>query len=423
MRSTSTLATLVGSVLLLGPLLGAVPAPARADRPAPQILRTDPATVAGAPVVVRAVPIAAGTVRSCGTPDATPAEAEGVRMALRRWADENAVRTSGGTIQVAFHVITAHGEGNVTDAQIADQIRELNRGYAGTGYRFELASIDRTENPSWFKMTPGTGKEKQAKQALAIDPAHRLNLYTCSPGQSLLGWAYFPWSAPESHYIHGVVVHYASLPGGEAPFDLGRTATHEVGHYLGLYHTFQGGCVAPGDEVDDTPFEASAAFGCPEGRNTCPAPGDDPIHNYMDYSDDACYTEFTAGQEDRMQAIVPVYRPSLFVHLVARAASQPEIAPGAGSEPEDGRVLAYRGAFPNPFRVETALHFTLPASAEVSLRIFSVTGQLVRTVVDAQLPSGDHSAMFRAGDLPSGAYFAVLKVGRVQMSRTLVLVR
>jgi hypothetical protein len=423
MRSTPALATLVGSVLLLGPLLGAAPAPAWADRPAPEILRTDLAAVVGPPVAVRAIPMTADALRSCGTPDATPAEAEGVRMALRRWVDENAARLSGGSIQIAFHVITARGEGNVSDSQIADQIREMNRNYAGTGYRFELASVDRTENPAWFRMTPGTGKEKQAKQALAIDPAHRLNLYTCSPGQSLLGWAYFPWSAPESHYIHGVVVHYASLPGGEAPFDLGRTATHEAGHYLGLLHTFQGGCAAPGDEVDDTPFEASPAFGCPVGRNSCPAPGDDPIHNYMDYTDDACYTEFTAGQQDRIQAIVPVYRPSLFVQPVARAASQPEIVPGAGSEPEDGRVLAYRGAFPNPFRAETALRFTLPASAEVSLRIYSVTGQLVRTLVDAQLPSGDHSAMFRAGDLTSGAYFAVLKVGRVQMSRTLVLVR
>jgi hypothetical protein len=422
MRSTSSRAMLLGTLLLAGLLLGALPAPARADRPAPG-LRADPVNPGPPPDVARALPGMADRPRGCGTPEVTPGEAEAVRMALRRWGDENAGRPSGGTIRIAFHVITSHGEGNVSQDRIAEQIRELNRDYAGTGYRFELTSVDRTENPAWFKMTPGSGKERQAKQALAIDPTHHLNLYTCGPGQSLLGWAYFPWSAPESHYIHGVVVDHASLPGGQAPFDLGRTATHEIGHYLGLLHTFQGGCSAPGDEVDDTPFEASPAFGCLVGRNTCPSPGDDPIHNYMDYSDDACYTEFTAGQRERIQAIVPVYRPSLFSELVARAASQPEIVPGAGAEPEEGRVLAYRGAFPNPFYAETALRFTLPASAEVSLRIYSVTGQLVRSLVDAQLPPGDHSAMFRAGELPSGAYFAVLKVGRVQMSRTMVLVR
>jgi hypothetical protein len=361
--------------------------------------------------------------RTCGTPDAVPTDLENVRLALRRFSVENAQRPPGGTVRIAFHVITGGGQGNVTDQQITDQIRELNRDYVGTGYRFELASVDRTDEKSWFKMTPGTGKEKAAKSALAIDPAHRLNLYTCSPGQNLLGWSYFPWSAPEDSYIHGVVVHYASLPGGVAPYDLGRTATHEIGHYLGLLHTFQGGCVAPGDEVDDTPFEASPAFGCPIGRNTCPQPGDDPIHNYMDYTDDACYTEFTAGQIVRSQAIVPAYRPSLFLEPIAQNAASPAQSMQDGAEPEDGHVLAYRGAIPNPFQRETAIRFTLPSSQAVSLRVYSVTGQLVRTLLDAQLPPGDHSAMFRADNLPSGVYFSVLRAGRVQMSRTLVLVR
>src|SRR5439155_7529998 len=155
----------------------------------------------------------------------------------------------------------------------------------------------------WFTLGFG-GEEKQMKQALAIDPAHHLNVYTASLTKGLLGWAYFPFSAPEDSYIHGVVIHYGSLPGGYlAPYDLGGTLIHESGHYMGLFHTFQGGCVEPGDEVEDTPFEASPAFGCPVGRNTCPQPGDDPIHNFMDYSDDPCLTEFTPGQVARMDAI------------------------------------------------------------------------------------------------------------------------
>lgn len=416
-------------VLLLTLLAAALPMTAAAQdraRPAPEILRGDlflSQTVARPSVDLGAASSIAHLARSCGTPEATSIEIEGIRRAIQSFRLDHSAVATGGTVRIAFHVITAGSVGNVTNAQIDEQVRVLNRDYQGTGYRFTLESVDRTDDKNWFKMTPGTGKEKNAKQALAIDPAHRLNIYTCAPGLNLLGWAYYPWSAPESHYIHGVVLHFESLPGGVAPYDLGKTATHEVGHYLGLLHTFQGGCTAPGDEVDDTPFEASPAFGCQVGRNTCPQPGDDPVHNYMDYSDDACLTEFTAGQIARSQEIVPVYRPSLFETRPALASASETQSLSTGAEPEDGRVLAYRGAIPNPFRAETAIRFTIPSSQPVSLKVYSVTGQLVRTLVDATLPPGDHSALFTAGDLPSGVYFSVLRAGGVQMSRALVLVR
>lgn len=234
------------------------------------------------------------------------------RAAAPSAAGADAVRE----VPIAFHVMYARKRGqdvgNVDLAQIQAQVSVLNAAYAGRGFSFTLASVDRTANNKWFTGCYNLSTESEFKQALAVDPAHTLNIYSCQPTQNILGYAYYPSSYPEDSFWHGVVMHWASLPGGPlGVYSYGDTAVHEVGHWAGLYHTFENACSAPGDYVDDTPAEAAPAYDCDETLDTCPAPGFDPIHNYMDYTDDLCMTGFTDGQAVLMDDMVTAYRPSI----------------------------------------------------------------------------------------------------------------
>jgi hypothetical protein len=256
------------------------------------------------------------THRGCATQDLSDAAKARVEQDIATYlASRGAIAEATGTttVPVHVHIITnAAGQGAPTAAMVANQLSVLNSAYSSAGFAFNLVSTDTTKNDAWYTAQPSTTAETQMKTALRIGGAADLNMYFNNMGGGLLGWATFPSSYAGSPKMDGVVILTQSLPGGTAtPYNLGDTATHEVGHWFGLYHTFQGGCTSSNDGVSDTAAEKSAAFGCPVGRDTCTGrkfPGVDPITNYMDYTDDSCMDNFTAGQRSRMQSMWGTYR-------------------------------------------------------------------------------------------------------------------
>ena len=285
------------------------------------LLPASPRDAAGAGTASAAAAPARG--RSCGTGHPDEARAAEIQSSYEQFLANRAggPKSAGSvTIPVYFHVINRGPgveNGDIPDQMLRAQIKVLNESFGGatggaaTAFRFVLAGVTRTTNAVWFSMGIGSPAERQAKAALRQGGPDALNFYT-TDGGGYLGWATFPWSYRGQPNQDGVVCLYSSLPGGSlAPFNEGDTGTHEVGHWLGLYHTFQNGCTPNNDYVSDTPAEAGPAFGCPVGRDSCtrsPYPGADPVYNFMDYTDDPCMHQFTVGQSARMDGMFAEHR-------------------------------------------------------------------------------------------------------------------
>lgn len=242
-------------------------------------------------------------------------------------------------IPVVIHVVyDSSGVGNLPLALVQSQIEVLNEDFkaiAGTNgengyntkFHFFLAhrdpdgnsttGINYHQNDTWFN-EPAISNSPM-KAALNWDPDRYLNTYSNEAG-GFLGYATFPQSdagTPDD----GVVIWWGSLgrnnPNGGV-YDLGRTATHEIGHWLGLFHTFQSGCgtstspgcYTTGDLLCDTPSQQSPQFGCPVGATQCTGVVSD-IENYMNYTDDACMERFTQEQSNRGRCSFINYRPQM----------------------------------------------------------------------------------------------------------------
>ncbi|HEY0676804.1 MAG TPA: zinc metalloprotease [Chitinophagaceae bacterium] len=272
--------------------------------------------------------------RNCATDEAVQAQIA-IDPSIRQRLDQLELFTArmiaGGEVQkvggnvleipVVVHVIYNTPEENISDAQIQSQIDVLNEDFnlrnadrtlipsiftgvkADVGVRFTLAQTIRkySNKPSW----PANDGMKfdQRGGSDAVDTENYLNIWVCDL-QKYLGYAYYPGINPE---LDGIVVWYKAFgrTGTLAPpYDKGRTATHEVGHYLNLRHIW-GDATCGNDGVDDTPQHNTYNFGCPTfpHYSTCAGTPIEMTMNYMDYTDDPCMFMFTNGQKSRMQAL------------------------------------------------------------------------------------------------------------------------
>jgi Pregnancy-associated plasma protein-A len=232
----------------------------------------------------------------------------------------NVASIQGIEINVQFFHITSIGQGKITEIMRQAQIDVLNQTFAVAGIHFNYnpQTVREIEKKEWFSMDLGSSAEHQAKNSLHASPERNLNFYTAGLAPRLLGWATFPWDLEGDRDRDGVVIQCNTLPGGTAvPYNLGMTAVHEIGHWLGLYHTFQGGCDAIGDHVNDTVAHSAPNSGKPRPgdaqNNACVIGAQAPIFNYMNYVDDDTMHEFTPQQIDRIKMHVAEYRPGFII--------------------------------------------------------------------------------------------------------------
>lgn len=237
------------------------------------------------------------------------------------------------TIPVVVHVVYKTTAENISDAQIQSQIDVLNEDFRRTNsdqtnqwsqaadseIEFCLASVDPNGNP-----TNGINRKKTKKRSFGADDSMKksnrggvnpwntsdyLNIWVCNLGQGLLGYAQFPGGSAATDGVVCLYTAFGRVGNVNAPFNEGRTTTHEVGHWLNLRHIWGDGNCNADDFVSDTPLSDAANYGCASGHTSCSST--DMVQNYMDYSDDGCMNLFTAGQKARMQACLAGPRASL----------------------------------------------------------------------------------------------------------------
>ncbi|KAF1846180.1 uncharacterized protein K460DRAFT_355893 [Cucurbitaria berberidis CBS 394.84] len=271
----------------------------------------------------------------CGTPGPTHEQMQVARNLHVHEIDSRSMGKSlanktGINISVYYHIIVADSkskkDGGISLSVLKRQTQALNDGYRPHNITWTQAGADWTVAPQWAK----NQDERPMMKKLRIGTYADMNVYLfpsidsidgteVGAGSSILGYcSEFPKAVvpkSEEWYHDGILLRSDTTPGSDTVWNMGKALVHEAGHWLGLYHTFEGGCEGDGDGIDDTPAEdikyaMSGIKGCDKNRNSCPGSGKDPVTNFMDYSDESCWSHFTHGQEVRMYSQWSKFRAS-----------------------------------------------------------------------------------------------------------------
>lgn len=359
-------------------------------------------------------------------------------------------------IPVVVHVIhngDAVGTNeNLSLERIQSQIAVLNEDYGqidgsnggditglgvNTGIQFCLAKIDYEGNPTDgvdrkqydVALYTTTAQVNEVKLFTQWDPEKYLNIWTFNWGgnsdlKGLLGYAQFPslsgLSGLDSNggedYTDGVAINHINFGSSEktnsGPFEgvynLGRTTTHEIGHFLGLRHIWGDyvGCSGNGDYCDDTPPQNNLSQGCPVGVDTCPGGGPDMYENYMDYTNDACMSVFTANQKTRMETVLAnsLRRKGLLTSTVCGTLGTPDFK-------------SLQGIFVSPNPAQDVINITTETETPDSYTIFNNLGQVITTVSNVS----DANLSINISNYTNGIYF--LKIDKGSETKTIKFIK
>jgi hypothetical protein len=347
------------------------------------------------------------------------------------------------TIPVVFHVVYQTASENISSTRILEQLQVLNDDYrklntdrvnvpsAWSGIaadcEIQFCLAKRTPTNTW---TDGINRVSTTVSSFDIntddvkftsmggtnvwDRTKYLNIWVCDLGGGILGYAQFP-GGPAS--TDGVVLdyRYTGKTGASPPYNKGRTATHEVGHYLGLYHIWgdDGSSCSGSDQVQDTPNQGAENYNCYNvGQvltdNCSPAAPGVMWMNYMDYTDDACMYMFTNGQKTRMWNVLNGTRSSI---LTSNACTPVGL--------EELNVLNAISVYPSPSNGEVTLDFNGQNASDVDVTVYNTVGQAVLTARYATLT--DSRIIIDLSEMAVGVYAIEVRYGGEKVNRKVVI--